>query len=773
MVRVGHERLQAGKYVVHKEHHFQGFEIWSDGTCIRRATHKTHVGKVEAYYEGLLQSDEAVFQLVPDSHSRMHNYRGMDVSGGSVSRTPSPSSVGDARETPTCLLVTDVYNVLGGWIVWTGEPPAYMPVSLSGFFMCSHFLTAVTAAHWFVDVALPELPQPWVEHLWSLPSAILSEILLLLSLSPVSSIDLRARLYLTALLGMLELQVPLFHFPEEGVALYKYVWPKASLKQCLARLGYKMGAAYHELQCLGTVNEHMHSLERGMFCPWPASRVVFPGCYIINCCGVFSALKGSGDIACWTCGDVYARVPAAKVTSLSSLREVAVYSLHRCADRRDTNADVSGSGVPTQNVQLNLACRGARTCEVSTRSTELCPQVRADMEGGGLETHPVSLYWAYSGTKICEVSIVDDMLLDQVRSALASKLGYSMYCIEILCEDHVVQSEDAWHSLGAPTALHIILVPETEEHAQELMAAIREGDEEEVTEILKKGQTLRVAWHEENDNLLLYTCRFKFSETIALTLIANGADVNGEFEGYSLLHYCVVADWVAAGKALVERGAQLQWLGHGGGTCLHMATSLGRLSSTQWLLAEGMDPLQQDQNGDTPFSLARNAPRCTMHVVAACAQSREWKHILVRNLDDFYAYLSDSDLHVFLLAAACLQKQKKFFLDEDDALGGSYKAQCQAAHGSRFFILMETMCEERFRFMSLVRDFCEVRVCNKGLHVIGATLERGWELLLQRIFETHCVGQYYCELNLRKDDALGGSERATSMEHHATGISEA
>ena len=101
------------------------------------------------------------------------------------------------------------------------------------------------------------------------------------------------------------------------------------------------------------------------------------------------------------------------------------------------------------------------------------------------------------------------------------------------------------------------------------MAASREGDDGGVQQILQEGQSLRVAWHEENDNLLLYTCRFQFSEAIALTPIANCADVSGEFERYSLLHYCVQADWVAAGKAMVERGA----------------TSQGRVSFTEWLLA--------------------------------------------------------------------------------------------------------------------------------------------------------------------------------------------
>ena len=114
-----HEGLQPGKCVVHKKHPFAGFEMWLDRICMRRTSHKTHVGKVEDYY---LQSDEAVFQLVPDSQIIMEDYRGMDVSGGSVTRTPSPSSLGDARETATSLLVTDVCNVLGGWIVWTGPP---------------------------------------------------------------------------------------------------------------------------------------------------------------------------------------------------------------------------------------------------------------------------------------------------------------------------------------------------------------------------------------------------------------------------------------------------------------------------------------------------------------------------------------------------------------------------------------------------------------------------------------------------------------------------
>ena len=155
----------------------------------------------------------------------------------------------------------------------------------------------------------------------------------------------------------------------------------------------------------------------------------------------------------------------------------------------------------------------------------------------------------------------------KVRAALSAELAHSIFCIEVVCDGHVVQAEDLWEDLNCPGELQIVVLPERYEFSEELLLAVREGKDTAVQDILQKGQSLQVPWHKENDNLLVYCCRFNCSEAVACTLIAAGSSATTDFEGHSVLRYCIRAGWVSAAKALLGRGVCLQTLDHSGKTC--------------------------------------------------------------------------------------------------------------------------------------------------------------------------------------------------------------
>ena len=214
-------------------------------------------------------------------------------------------------------------------------------------------------------------------------------------------------------------------------------------------------------------------------------------------------------------------------------------------------------------------------------------------------------------------------------------------------------------------------MPEIHEFGSDLLAAVREGDEEAALNILQTGQSMRVPWNEESDNLLLYACLFRCSEKVACALIAHGISISEDYAGHSILHFCIRADWAAAAEALLQRGACLQKVDLTGKTLLHHACWLENVACVQWLLSHGLDPLQEDSRGDTPFSLAQDSPLCTALVVAHCQDRMQWSHILGRSLEDLSLFVSKSDLYRLFSTAACSGKQRIYFSDSRDVYGGS------------------------------------------------------------------------------------------------------
>ena len=128
----------------------------------------------------------------------------------------------------------------------------------------------------------------------------------------------------------------------------------------------------------------------------------------------------------------------------------------------------------------------------------------------------VQLHWACSSAEICDVSIEDTCVLAQVGSTLAPKLTCSVYCIEVLCDGRVLQAQDSWRDLGEPASFDIVLLSPTHDYSSELLAAVREGDDDGVHEIVRRRQSLQIFWNEENDNLLILYLSFPVFRTSSL-----------------------------------------------------------------------------------------------------------------------------------------------------------------------------------------------------------------------------------------------------------------
>lgn len=55
--------MSVGKYVVYRENHFMGLEVWGDGTFILRPTCRTHIGAVRDWHVAAAEPYAAIFQL--------------------------------------------------------------------------------------------------------------------------------------------------------------------------------------------------------------------------------------------------------------------------------------------------------------------------------------------------------------------------------------------------------------------------------------------------------------------------------------------------------------------------------------------------------------------------------------------------------------------------------------------------------------------------------------------------------------------------------------
>jgi len=86
------EDMRPGKYVLYRDRHFVGLEIWPDGSCIVRTTRHKHVGSVQEWCPAIARQWELIFAAQSDGRviSNVHDvWGGCDVTRGA---TPAPCS---------------------------------------------------------------------------------------------------------------------------------------------------------------------------------------------------------------------------------------------------------------------------------------------------------------------------------------------------------------------------------------------------------------------------------------------------------------------------------------------------------------------------------------------------------------------------------------------------------------------------------------------------------------------------------------------------------
>ena len=211
----------------------------------------------------------------------------------------------------------------------------------------------------------------------------------------------------------------------------------------------------------------------------------------------------------------------------------------------------------------------------------------------------------------------------------------------------------------------------------ELFDAIWAEDESLVQILLDQGLSPDVCRDSGGDEERLtipataYAYQFGRSERIACMLVARGGTVHwtGSSKATTLHHACL-SGWVDAAEAVLGRGACLNAVDFRGLTCLHYAAWFGQLDCVKFLLSRRGDPLKTDIRGDTPLSLSREFTYVSAALMNECWGRIEMVHIVVRNLEDLHCFLDQTDFFQLCSTSSALQKQKRFFVD-DDVFGGS------------------------------------------------------------------------------------------------------
>lgn len=95
---------------------------------------------------------------------------------------------------------------------------------------------------------------------------------------------------------------------------------------------------------------------------------------------------------------------------------------------------------------------------------------------------------------------------------------------------------------------------------------------------------------------------------VARDLIMLGADVNAPSQNamnVTPLHSAVAGDHAGLARLLLDAGASVHAVQHGGYTPLHSAAQNGNLALARWLLERGASPDARTDDGHSPLDLAR------------------------------------------------------------------------------------------------------------------------------------------------------------------------
>ncbi|WP_265025380.1 ankyrin repeat domain-containing protein [Wolbachia endosymbiont (group B) of Pammene fasciana] len=137
----------------------------------------------------------------------------------------------------------------------------------------------------------------------------------------------------------------------------------------------------------------------------------------------------------------------------------------------------------------------------------------------------------------------------------------------------------------------------------ELFAAVRSGDANQVADLINKGDDVNARDNRGNTPLHLAVLADKLQ--VVEKLIEGGADVNAKNNhGATPLHWAALNQNVNIVEKLIEKGANVNEKNKYDNVPLHYAAGYGSLSVIEKLIEKGADINAKSSNGDTPLHLA-------------------------------------------------------------------------------------------------------------------------------------------------------------------------
>ncbi|CAK9013890.1 Poly [ADP-ribose] polymerase tankyrase-2 (ADP-ribosyltransferase diphtheria toxin-like 6) (ARTD6) (Poly [ADP-ribose] polymerase 5B) (Protein poly-ADP-ribosyltransferase tankyrase-2) (TNKS-2) (TRF1-interacting ankyrin-related ADP-ribose polymerase 2) (Tankyrase II) (Tankyrase-2) (TANK2) (Tankyrase-like protein) (Tankyrase-related protein) [Durusdinium trenchii] len=294
--------------------------------------------------------------------------------------------------------------------------------------------------------------------------------------------------------------------------------------------------------------------------------------------------------------------------------------------------------------------------------------IRTDKLGGSLAE--VQVIHACSGEEMCTLSLNDapgvETSVAHIRREVATQVQAPFFSVKLLAGGEILSDFETWENTQRLKLLQVIKTPVHDNDTDALFTAIRSDNVWKVRALLIAGQCPNALY--DGFPPLVYSCIFGKSEVVGQTLLEGGSDVHVVGEGLSALEASVLAGYTRLSEEIVEAGADPHTVNGRGATCLHGAAAFGRLGCARVLLAAGADALQEDMEGDTPFSVCRESAAVRALLMDASWPRLTMKHIFVKNMEEYANYLQPSELQSLWMCCSAFKKQSVFFTDISSAL---------------------------------------------------------------------------------------------------------
>ena len=290
----------------------QALDIDGDGIgvfAVRKLVVQVQLGPARAYLAFLEVRD--VEDLTTEESEQEEE--GDDVQGGFYSQDDSPPSDSDSDD--ICGGAS-----FHGWlqsIAADSGVSSYTPCGGTGegvMPMTEHALCASEAAEWFMQVVMPFWTFSHLQNcIPSFPYDIqtcIQRLVVWCSSCPVEDKPLWYMWWCLSVAGMpgqLCIQVA-----EPHILLWKYTWPKSSLKEAMNDLGAETSTTYQHVQTVAEWNSRAWDSEI-VLAPWLPRPHVTPGAYIMKLGGVTTAVWVTSQMAVWSCGRLWAEVSLTKL----------------------------------------------------------------------------------------------------------------------------------------------------------------------------------------------------------------------------------------------------------------------------------------------------------------------------------------------------------------------------------------------------------------------------------------------------------------------------